>query len=329
VNIYQACSVVQTTVPHPHPHKTTLQDAICRAPPPPFTPVRGPSLFTHVSVPHTCPSPQLSRASSLPQARALAGAAAVTLTASWTLTASRASDDHVPNLTYDWNHTGYLDAFDAKAIRRGYQVYTEVCASCHSVDRIHYRELVDVSHSTDEMTAIAAENDYMDGPNDEGEMFERPGKLSDPLPRPYANEEAGRAANGGALPPHHSLMAKARHGGVDYLVALLTGYCDAPAGKVMLPGLYYNPYFSGGAIAMPAPLMDGSVTYPDGTPATMTQMAKDVAVFLNWCAEPEHDERKLQGFKYLIVLGAMLCVTGYYKRFRWAPLKTRKISYVA
>jgi ubiquinol-cytochrome c reductase cytochrome c1 subunit len=168
----------------------------------------------------------------------------------------------------------------------------------------------------------------MDGPNDEGEMFERPGKLSDPLPRPYANEEAGRAANGGALPPDLSLMAKARHGGIDYIVALLTGYCDAPAGKVLLPGLYYNPYFSGGAIAMPPPLMDGSVTYPDGTPATMTQMAKDVAIFLNWCAEPEHDERKLQGFKYLTVLSMILVVTGYYKRFRWSTLKTRKISYV-
>ena len=159
------------------------------------------------------------------------------------------------------------------------------------------------------------------------QMFERPGKLTDPLPKPYANEEAGRAANGGALPPDLSLMAKARHGGADYIFALLTGYCDAPAGKVMLPGLYYNPYFAGGAIAMPPPLMDGQVEYADGTPATMSQMAKDVSVFLNWAAEPEHDARKKQGVTYLFTLGLILCVTGYYKRFRWSPLKTRKISY--
>lgn len=188
------------------------------------------------------PSPQLSR-SALSAPRVAAAVAATGLGASFLAPAlpARASDDHVPSLEYGWNHTGFLDAFDAKAIRRGYQVYTEVCASCHSVERIHFRELVGVSHSAEEMAAIAVEQDYMDGPNDEGEMFERPGKLSDPLPRPYANEEAARAANGGAYPPDLSLMAKARHGGVDYIFALLTGYCDPPAGKVMLPGLYYNP----------------------------------------------------------------------------------------
>mmetsp|Transcript_12912 Transcript_12912/g.30627 ORF Transcript_12912/g.30627 Transcript_12912/m.30627 type:complete len:277 (+) Transcript_12912:43-873(+) len=243
-------------------------------------------------------------------------------------TVARSSDDHIPSLHYGWNHQGFLDAFDAKAIRRGYQVYKEVCATCHSLEKIHFRELVGVSHSSEELVAMASEIDVVDGPNDEGEMFERPGKLTDPLPKPYANEEAGRAANGGALPPDLSLIAKARHGGVDYIFALLTGYCEAPVGKVMLPGLYYNPYFAGGAIAMPPPLQDGQVTYPDGTPATTSQMAKDVSVFLNWAAEPEHDSRKLQGFKALLVLGATLAVTGYYKRFRWSPLKTRRISYV-
>ncbi|GMH53812.1 hypothetical protein TL16_g01534 [Triparma laevis f. inornata] len=245
-----------------------------------------------------------------------------------TTTTSKSSDDHIPSLGYAWTHTGFLDAFDAKAVRRGYQVYKEVCATCHSLEKIHFRELEGKTHSKEELIAMAAEIDVVDGPNDEGEMFERPGKLSDPLPKPYANEEAGRAANGGALPPDLSLMAKARHGGVDYIFALLTGYCDAPAGKVMLPGLYYNPYFAGGAIAMPPPLQDGQVEYADGTPATMSQMSRDVSVFLNWAAEPEHDERKLQGFKYLTVLGLTLAVTGYYKRFRWSTLKTRKISYV-
>ena len=243
-------------------------------------------------------------------------------------TTVKASDDVVHALDYGWSHSGFLSTFDASAIRRGYQVYTEVCATCHSVELIHFRELVGVSHSLESATKMAADIEVEDGPNDEGEMFERPGKLSDAIPKPYANEEAGRAANGGALPPDLSLIAKSRHGGVDYLFALLTGYCDAPAGKVLLPGLYYNPYFAGGAIAMPPPLMDGQIEYQDGTPATMSQMAKDVAVFLNWAAEPEHDERKKQGFKYLVTLSMILVVTGYYKRFRWAPLKTRKITYM-
>jgi len=237
------------------------------------------------------------------------------------------SDDTIPSQDYGWSHHGALSSFDYSAVRRGYQVYREVCASCHSVQRIHFRELEGVTHTRKELEEMAADVDVVDGPNDEGEMFERPGKLSDPLPRPYANDAAARHANGGALPPDLSLMAKARHGGVDYIFALLTGYQDAPTGKVMLPGLYYNPYFSGGAIAMPPPLMDGSVDYEDGTPATLSQCAKDVSIFLNWAAEPEHDERKKQGFKYMVCLGFILGVTGYYKRYRWSIFKTRKISY--
>jgi len=174
---------------------------------------------------------------------------------------------------------------------------------------------------------MAEEVEIVDGPNDEGEMFERPGKLSDYMPGPYANEEAGRAANNGALPPDLSLIVKARHGGADYIFSLLSGYCEAPAGKAMLPGLYYNPYFAGGAIGMPAPLMDEQVEYPDGTPATVSQMAKDVAVFLAWVAEPEHDERKKGGFRWITALGLAALVAGYTKRFRWANLKARKITY--
>ena len=175
---------------------------------------------------------------------------------------------------------------------------------------------------------MASEVEVVDGPNDEGEMFERPAKLSDPLPKPYDNDEAGRAANGGALPPDLSLMVKARHSGTDYLFSLLTGYCDAPAGKPMMPGLYYNPYFPGGAIAMPPPLNDGGVEYEDGTEATASQQARDVVEFLNWCAEPEADDRKKQAGKYLTVLAFTIFVTGYYKRLRWSPFKTRAISYI-
>ena len=131
----------------------------------------------------------------------------------------------------------------------------------------------------------------------------------------------------GALPPDLSLIVKARHGGADYIFSLLSGYCDAPEGKVMLPGLYYNPYFAGGAIGMPAPLMDEQVEFPDGTPATVSQMAKDVAVFLSWAAEPEHDDRKKAGFRWLVALSLAAVVAGWTKRFRWSILKARKISY--
>lgn len=243
--------------------------------------------------------------------------------------ASRCSDDHVPSVSPGFSHTGAFSAFDATAVRRGFQVYKEVCATCHSVYRVHYRDLVDYgAWSTAEVKAMAAEAEFVDGPDATGEMFERPGKLTDHLVSPYANDEAGRAANGGALPPDLSLMVKARHAGVDYIFNLLTGYCDPPEGKTMLPGLHYNPYFAGAAIAMPPPLMDGQVEYPDGTPATVSQMAKDVAVFLNWCAEPEHDERKREGCKWIFALGMAAIITGYYKRFRFAPLKTRQITYL-
>ncbi len=168
----------------------------------------------------------------------------------------------------------------------------------------------------------------MDGPNDAGEMFERPGKLSDKIPGPYKNEQEARAANGGAYPPDLTLMVKARHYGIDYIVALLTGYVDAPAGKAMLPGLHYNPYFPGGAIAMAKQLVDGQVEYEDGTPATEMQMAKDVAAFLAWTAEPEHDVRKKTGLQWMVAIGTAIAITGFYKRFRWSIYKTRKISYV-
>jgi len=253
-----------------------------------------------------------------------ASACAATAAASVTLL----SDDVVHPLHLPWEHTGLMASYDCGALRRGFQVYRQVCATCHSIEQIHYRELVGVTHTTEELVEMASEVDVVDGPNDEGEMFERPAVLSDPLPRPYQNEEQARAANGGAKPPDLSLMVKARHAGQDYLFSLLTGYCDAPAGKPMMPGLYYNPYFPGGAIAMPPPLSDGGVDYEDGTPATITQQAKDVVQFLNWCAEPEADERKKNAMQYMSTLAFAALMGGYYKRFKWSPLKTRAISYV-
>lgn len=254
-----------------------------------------------------------------------AGAAA---TAVFAGSVAGCNEDHIGSQELHWSHHGALAAFDACSVRRGFQVYKEVCASCHSVERLAFRNLVEYgAWSEAEVKAMAEEIEIVDGPNDEGEMFERPGKLSDPMPGPYANEEAARAANNGALPPDLSLIVKARHGGADYIFSLLSGYCDAPEGKVMLPGLYYNPYFAGGAIGMPAPLMDEQVEFPDGTPATVSQMAKDVAVFLSWAAEPEHDDRKKAGFRWLVALSLAAVVAGWTKRFRWSILKARKISY--
>ncbi|KAI8338151.1 cytochrome C1 family-domain-containing protein [Chlamydoabsidia padenii] len=228
---------------------------------------------------------------------------------------------------HPWPHNGPLDTYDHASIRRGFQVYQEVCSACHSLDRIAWRNLIDVSHTEDEVKAMAEEHQYMDGPDDNGDMFERPGKPADYMPKPYANEEAARAGNAGALPPDLSLMTKARHGGADYVFALLTGYMDAPGGVEVREGLNYNPYFPGGAIAMARVLFDGLVEYEDGTPATTTQMAKDVSTFLSWAAEPEHDERKKMGMKATVMLTGLLALSLWIKRFKWAPIKSRKIVY--
>ena len=182
--------------------------------------------------------------------------------------------------------------------------------------------------TVDEMKAMAEENEYDTEPNDEGELEKRPGKLSDYLLPPYKNDEAARAANNGALPPDLSLIVKARHGGCNYVFSLLTGYPEEPpAGANVQSGLNFNPYFPGTGIAMARVLYDGLVEYEDGTPATSSQMAKDVVEFLNWTAEPEADNRKLMGLKVLIVAAALWALSVQVKRYKWAPIKSRKIVY--
>ncbi|WVO15505.1 hypothetical protein L204_103163 [Cryptococcus depauperatus] len=237
--------------------------------------------------------------------------------------ANSAAEDGLHPTVWPFEHYGPFETFNHSAIRRGYQVYREVCAACHSLDRIAWRNLVGVSHTVTEVKAMAEEVEYEDGPNDEGEM----GKLADYMPAPYPNDEAARAGNGGGLPPDLSLMIKARHGGADYVYSLLTGYCDPPAGVKLAEGMNYNPYFPGGGIAMARVLFDGLVEYDDGTPATTSQMAKDVVTFLSWAAEPEHDQRKKMGMQALIVLSTLFAVSVYIKRFKWAYLKNRKIVY--
>ncbi|CAN9370413.1 unnamed protein product [Alternaria alternata] len=220
---------------------------------------------------------------------------------------------------YPWEHEKWSKTFDHGALRRGFQVYREVCASCHSISRVPYRAVVGKFMTVDEAKALAEENEYDTEPNDQGEIEKRPGKLSDYMPAPYKNDEAARAANNGALPPDLSLMVKARHGGCNYIFSLLTGYPEEPpAGAVVQEGLNFNPYFPGTGIAMARVLYDDLVEYDDGTKASTSQMAKDVVEFLNWTAEPEMDDRKKMGWKVLAVTSVL---------YKWAPLKTRKIVY--
>jgi ubiquinol-cytochrome c reductase cytochrome c1 subunit len=226
---------------------------------------------------------------------------------------------------YPWPHESIFSAYDAASIRRGHQVYQQVCAACHSMNQLAWRNLVGVAYTEEEAKYLASQSEVEDGPDSTGEMYSRPAKLFDKLPAPYANEEAARFANGGAYPPDLSVITKARHNGTNYVFQLLTGYKDPPAGVELREGLHYNPYFPLGAIAMPQMLSDGGVEYEDGTPATATQQAKDVATFLSWAAEPEADERKLMGIKFFVAMSLVLVQAVYYKRWKWAPLKSRKV----
>ena len=211
-------------------------------------------------------------------------------------------------LKTDWSFKGLFGKFDRGALQRGYQVYTEVCASCHSMKYVSYRNLGEKGgpeFSEAEVKAIAASFEVTDGPNADGEMFTRPGKPSDKFVLPYENVKAAQAANGGAYPPDMSVLVKARGGGVDYIYSLLQGYEEAPSGITLDEGVHYNKYMYGNKIRMSAPLSDDLVEYGDGTKASVEQMSKDVTTFLMWAAEPHLESRHQMGFKaivYLIIL---------------------------
>lgn len=240
-----------------------------------------------------------------------------------------ASSDCVHPSKHGWGHKGLLSAVDKEGVRRGYQVYKEVCASCHSLKYIAYRNLVGVCMTEAEAKSEAEGITVHDGPDEEGNYFDRPGKLSDYLPLPYPNEEAGRAANNGAYPPDLSYIVSARKGGEDYVFALLTGYCDPPAGFSLREGLYFNPYFSGGAIAMGQLISNESVTYPDDEISpSASQIAKDVVTFLAWTSEPEGDIRKLLIIKVTIISTFLIALSYYIKRLKWSSLKSRKIFFM-
>ncbi len=234
---------------------------------------------------------------------------------------ARAAGESVELLHKAWSHDGVFGKFDKASAQRGFQIYREVCAACHSLDFVAFRNLADLGFSEDEVKALAAEYEVPDGPDDEGEMFERPAKPFDYLPAPYPNENAARAANGGAYPPDLSLIAKARPNGTNYVYSLLQGYSDEPpAGVEVSDGMSYNAYFPGHQIAMAQPLYEDGVEYADGTPATLEQHAADIATFLTWTAEPKLEERKGMGLKVMIFL---VILTGLFyatKRKIWSDL---------
>lgn len=243
-----------------------------------------------------------------------------------------------------WTFSGLTGNYDNEQLRRGYTVYKTVCSVCHGLRLLYYRNLSEPGgpeFAPSKVEQFAAEATVNDGPNDDGEMFTRPAKPADHFASPYPNAKAAAAANNGATPPDLSLMAKARgihragpwyvepfywvsdvatayqEQGPDYIHAVLTSYADAPAGMTMAPGMNYNAAFPGHQIAMPQPLVEGSVTYDDGTPGTLENYSRDVAAFLMWTAEPTLEERKRMGLKvmiYLVVLSLLLYLS---KRTLW------------
>ncbi len=221
-----------------------------------------------------------------------------------------------------WSFDGVFGTFDRGALQRGFQIYEEICATCHGLKRLYYRNLRDIGFDKARVKALAAEYEVIDGPDDTGEMYERPGIPSDRIVEPYPNDAAARDMNGGALPPDLSLMTKARDGGVDYLYGFLIGYEEEPPedAEELMEGLYYNRYFLGNQTAMPPPLYDDAVEYEDGTEATLDQQAKDISTFLAWAAEPELEERKRLGIKVILFLLVLTALLYAVKRKVWADL---------
>ena len=233
--------------------------------------------------------------------------------------------EKVEYLKTDWSFKGLFGKFDRGALQRGYQVYTEVCSSCHSMKYLSYRNLAEdggPEFSEAQAKAIAASFDVTDGPNSDGEMFTRPGKLSDKFVMPYENVKAAQAANGGAYPPDMSVLVKARGGGVDYIYSLLQGYEDPPIGVTLDEGVHYNKFMYGNKIKMSNPLSDGLVEYSDGTLASVEQMSKDVTTFLMWAAEPHLEARHKMGFKAIIYLIILTLLVYLSMKKIWSRIET-------
>jgi len=230
---------------------------------------------------------------------------------------------------YHWYHYGYFNSLDHESIRRGFLVYDQIAKPCHSMKGQFYRQLINVSHTEDEVKEIAAEQEgYKNSPSEDGEITLRNGLPNDRFWAPYANEQEARFNNFGALPPDLTTMVRARHGRESYIFALLTGYRDPPHGVVLGDNLYYNIYFPGCQIAMPPPLGAGAVEYDDGTEASISQMAKDVAVYLSWASKKDHDERKLMGLKVYACLALLTGPLYLGKKNLWNNVKKRNVEFL-
>ncbi len=220
----------------------------------------------------------------------------------------------------EWSFAGPFGTYDKAAAQRGFQVYKEVCSSCHSMKLVYYRNLAGIGLSAEQIKAVAASVD-VPTIGDDGQPTERKGEPSDHFKSPYPNDKAARAAQNGALPPDQSVIIKAREGGADYIYALMNGYEAAPADVKMSDGMNYNKWFTGHQIAMAAPLTDGRVEYTDGTKATVDQMARDVTTFLAFVANPEMEARKRLGVRVVLFLALMTCLTYAVKRQIWSDVK--------
>ena len=243
-------------------------------------------------------------------------------------------DQHAPH-EHHWHHDGPFGTYDTSAVQRGYQIYQEVCASCHSMDLMRFRNLGQQGgpfasdmfpNPNDNPIVMQIAASYtrvwdLDEVNDDGDPVERAGLPSDAFPAPFANEQMARASNGGAYPPDLTLIVKARSHGENYIYSLLTGYEEAPADSHLAPGQYYNPYFAGGAIAMAPPLADGIIEYADGTEATLEQMAEDVTTFLSWAGDPHMEARKQMGVMVLLYLLIFAILVYLAYRQVWANVK--------
>jgi cytochrome c1 len=239
----------------------------------------------------------------------------------------QANSNHAPEIArQDWSFAPPFGTYNNAQLQRGFQVYKEVCASCHSMRLLSYRNLGEPGgpqFSPKAVEALASQVQVSDGPNENGEMFQRPARPSDRFRSPFANDQLARVANNGALPPDLSVIAKARPGGPDYLYALLTGYREAPPGFELAPGMYYNEAFPGHQIAMPPLLSDGVIAYTDGTKQTVDNYARDVSAYLMWAAEPKLEERHKTGARVMIFLIVFVVIMYLAKRSVWAGLHRR------
>ena len=239
---------------------------------------------------------------------------------------ANAAGDQQELLKIDWTFKSFFGKFDRASLQRGYQVYTEVCASCHSLKHLSYRNLAEKGgpeFTELEAKAIASNFEVTDGPNSDGEMFDRPAKLSDKFVMPYTNVQEAIAANGGAYPPDMSVLVKARSGGANYIYSVLMGYDDPPEGMELDDGVYYNKYMYGNKIKMASPLDDDIVEYSDGTKASVDQMAKDVTTFLQWAAEPHLEARHKMGFRVIVYLLVLTILVYFSMKKIWSRIETK------